>query len=191
MSVFVILITAVFGSDISYEVAWVWGEPIPEEAIWGVNQMGNPKSSYIRLDYDRNRVMIDMVKIGGNWDRTYPFCKEMLPATMQSFIQMHYLTIGRNLTKIEVYNAAVPREAGCRCYVRVMMKFGFRLVNGFIIENGEDLGNFCSPAYLTDDYKTLVGEILVHGGDQSPDLSFSPLTRALMESAHVHYRIGY
>ena len=177
--------------DPSIETAWVWGKPIPEDQIWKVNQMGNSKSSYIRLEYYRNRITIDMVKKGFNWDASYSFCKQMLPATMAQFIETNNLVVGRNLTRIEVYNAAIPRTAGCRCYIRTMMSFGFRLINRFIIQDEEDLNNICGPAYLVEENTTIVGEILRFDDHDDVYQPLSPFTQSLLEQAYVYNRIEY
>ena len=160
------------------ETTWVWGSPLTAEQIEYLSVFDTYDSSYIKLDLARTVLTIESVKKGPNWDSAQPFCKQLLPATVLEFLNTNQLELGVNITRIAVFNIAVPHMAGCRCYVRMMMSLGFNLMNMRIVESESDIGAFCNLQKLTL-YATQTASVNTY-----TEPSFSPLVHQLMNEAH-------
>jgi hypothetical protein len=110
---------------------YIWGphgEPIPKN----VDRIGldsDPDLSVVRLLHVRDKLVIDLVKRGADWPEDESFCSLMLPAAIRDFIQQRELDISTDIKAFWVVNVSEPPEAGCKCYTRTMLGFGFDSVN--------------------------------------------------------------
>lgn len=132
------------GDDDAIQTTWLWGEM--EDFIKlsdKLNILDYPDLSFIRLEKFEKSIQIELVHRGENWPTSEPFCKTMVPAVFADFLRMHSIDLERDVRTIEAYNAARPRIAGCRCYVRFMVSIGFTNINSRLIRNEDDLTKFC------------------------------------------------
>jgi hypothetical protein len=83
--------------------------------------------SFVRVDFIDGELVVDGVQRGSSWDFAESFCSLMLPAVVRDFLTTNNIDISRDVKLIEVTNAARPREAGFRCYSRMINEFGFQV----------------------------------------------------------------
>jgi hypothetical protein len=111
--------------------------PSPKQALWD-----RPEVSFINIMVYEGIVHIHQVQKGSSWPEGESFCSPMLPITIRDTLKK---TDYSSITEMSVSNFAVPKIAGCKCYVRTMVEFGLTLVNGEILSNdAERIEEFCT-----------------------------------------------
>ena len=88
---------------------------------------------FIELSFDGNRLAIERVRRPSEWSTNSKFCTRFLPAAVSDFIHTKINIPIEDIGNIFVRNMAVPREAGCRCYVGLMLKMGFNIINDRVL----------------------------------------------------------
>jgi hypothetical protein len=96
---------------------------------------------FIQLEGDSQELEICLVQRPKHWDANSAFCSSMLPAAVRDFYTATGISI-EGVRRIKVLNSASPREAGCRCYVKLMVSLGFNVVNGKELDI-EEIPEFC------------------------------------------------
>jgi hypothetical protein len=108
---------------------YVWG-PVGSQ-IPNTLEIGNSKNlSFIQLLYDDGVLTIDLVQRGTSWTHPEKFCSSMLPVAIDRFLSESSVNLQSDVDQMVVINQALPSIAGCLCYVRTMMSFGFTVLNG-------------------------------------------------------------
>jgi hypothetical protein len=138
------------------------------------------KLSFIRLLFsdrytlfspvDGRCLTIDMVQRGRAWDLHGSFCNPILYSWILEYLESRNLSV-EDIQGIIVTNAANPRIAGCRCYVRTLVSLGFSIINGEIFHSEDDLNNFCTKNSEPDE--TL--EYVARRGPPAPSEAFAKI----------------
>ena len=84
---------------------------------------------FIRLSFDGSAFEIALVRRPSGWPINERFCSVMLPAAVHAFFELHDEFSVKQIQDIGVVNRAIPREAGCRCYVALMRAMGANTIN--------------------------------------------------------------
>jgi hypothetical protein len=83
---------------------------------------------------------IDLVRRPSNSDREFKFCSQILPAAIADFLNRKAKIPLSVIQRISVGNVAEPALAGCKCYVGIMVRMGFNIVNRSEVDN---IHSFC------------------------------------------------
>jgi hypothetical protein len=134
-------------------------------------------TGFIRLIGDKNSLTIALVQRPLKWPSDQRFCSPMLRMAVREFYIMTGLEI-KSIRSVFVNNQATPREAGCRCYVGLMVDMGFRKINEFEMLEPDDVPRFCAEGQTG----ILVGQLL----NTKPSLpSFNAGALKLLLTAHL------
>lgn len=113
-----------------------------------------PELSLVRLDFSDSIFSVELVQKGTTWPEGLSFCKEVLPATVYAFLEMHAIPLAA-VQHLEVVNHADPPMAGCRCYVRMFHEMGFFEMNSTKIETDTQIMEFCKSFIASPDFKLI------------------------------------
>jgi hypothetical protein len=122
---------------------YIWGpsQDLLPDPVSSLSLGSNGELSFIELLYDgKGTLMIHLVKRGTDWPEEESFCSQMLPAVIRDFFTRKSFDIRTQLEEIWAMNFSNPPIAGCRCYTRTMVEFGFDTIND---EYTSDALEFC------------------------------------------------
>ncbi len=129
------LLQTVSASSSDLSGVYVWGSAassIAAETVRGLSLEGTePRLSFIELFCtSKGTLYINLVRRGSEWPADESFCSLLLPAAIRDFFKRRGLSVLTDLKRIWVMNVSQPLRAGCRCYTKTMVEFGFDLING-------------------------------------------------------------
>lgn len=143
MSWWCVVAASLLIQSMAFDIAttWVFGPVTDLEAYVSTLELGEAESpGFIKLSSDGSLLEIDLVRRPSAWPADEPFCSRMLPAAVNAFYAKHGRLAVKDLLGVQVVNMADPREAGCRCYVALMLAMGVAAIN----EDSRILpGDFC------------------------------------------------
>ena len=174
------VLSLMLGLAAGLEVAtiWVFG-PVVDLKKFAKNPSLESTESpgFIKLSFDGSRLEIELVRRPSAWPDTHRFCSVMLPAAVHEFFALNRQFSVSQIDEIGVVNLARPREAGCRCYTRLMLAMGVDTILG---SREVDPVSFCLRTHLFD----IVGNFLGDKKAVLPDAHAVPL-RMIREAASV------
>lgn len=128
-----------------YEIvtSYIFGDQDDEDSL---SLRSRDSSGFIELSFNGDWINIEKVRRPTRWSEDSKFCSVLLPAAVSDFIQRKIRVPVESLGGISVYNLADKPKSGCACYVGLMVKMGFNIVNDRTIT---DYHTFCSqcPTY--------------------------------------------
>ena len=139
------------------ETMWLLGEPdlVEEAQTRPFVHLGQfPDLSVVRLDFSDSGLLVELVQKGTLWPQGQSFCKEVLPATVHAFFEMHGIPLAA-VKYVEVVSNADPPLAGCRCYTRLFRDMGFTEMNSEVIESDNEMLDFCQRLIASSHFKMI------------------------------------
>jgi hypothetical protein len=85
---------------------------------------------FIELSFDGSSLSIDLVRRPSYWPNERRFCSNILPAAIFDFISSSIMISVEDIKDIFAYNISTEPFYACLCYVGVITKMGFDIVNG-------------------------------------------------------------
>ena len=123
-------IAAVVGLQ-NLDAVYVWGSKyLSDDELKELTAADKAEMSFIRVGNRGSTLVIDSVQRGSDWSASKSFCSLLLPAVIRDYIESRRIDFESEIMRIKVINAATPRVAGCKCYARTMIEFGFSSING-------------------------------------------------------------
>jgi hypothetical protein len=101
-------------------------------------------AGFIQLSGTEEHLHISLVQRPQRWPDGSRFCAPILRAAVREFYERSGFELSK-LVSVSVNNFANPREAGCRCYVRLMIQMGLDRIGGFDRLRDDQVGRFCDP----------------------------------------------
>ena len=142
---------------ITYQYTWVF--PIEQNddddldslfAETNLDITSDDPIGFIRLEGNDELLRVNLLKRPGGWTEGEPFCSPMVKAAVVEFYRQTDLRISK-LKQLSVTNLAEPHEAGCRCYLRLMLAMGFDTIQESRSPTHSDVSSFCQ----SDDVDTV------------------------------------
>ena len=137
------------GKDPKFVHTWVFGKQRYMDAfIEDLDINPDISSGFIQLIGDRKSLTIAMVQRPKFWPSAEKFCSPILRAAVKEFFTKTFIEVN-DVESIHVKNMGTPKEAGCRCYVGLMVEMGFQRINDLEDIGPDDVSQFCSDANFT------------------------------------------
>jgi hypothetical protein len=177
--VFAVLLGIVFGTEprvfpggefLRYDrhiYTWIFGKTkYVDQFVENLDIDPNLSQGFIQLAGDGKSLEITLVQRPRDWKQGTPFCSRMLPAAVRDLYAMAGMDVTK-LERIEVENVAKPKEAGCKCYVRLMLAMGLNVIGNKSLSE-KDIDAFCGSSGTT---KYIRGELEKGQTAHSPSVS--------------------
>jgi hypothetical protein len=131
-----------------YSRTYIW-DPRSSSEVRNPKIIPEDEVSLITLSMEGRTLLIHQVMKGRGWpSKEDSFCSLMLPAVIRNFLNHHHLRLQDDVDNILVWNFANPPIAGCKCYTRTMISFGYDIINGLKYQNGDDFCRSDQDTYI-------------------------------------------